>query len=169
MKRRSHLWWALGIPAGVILIMAVATTFLRPPGDGATLPGAMASDSGTANFSVQLIARSPDGGTPRVLAELPGTGEVQARASESLQVKFHPNPRGTRFFAVDEKGTPTALSEEVGRTLPPGRYQLFGLHDLSMTEAQAIEDAPLPWPNGALPVRLSERAHQAHGTLVVNK
>lgn len=151
--------WALGVPAAVAIMMSVATTLIPAPGSDVTT---------AAPFTLQLFAKPKDGGALRLAAELPGSGEVRVTARDWLQVKFLPNPRGTLAFAVDAKGMPTALSESGSVSLAVGTYDVWGLHDLAMMEAQAIEEAKTPWPPGALPVRVSERAHVASGKLVVD-
>jgi hypothetical protein len=159
--------WALGIPAAIAVIMSVVTARLPAPGREATVGGAGVEARAAGPFTLQLFTRPEDGGSPRLAGELPGSGGFRVAAGDRLQVNFLPSPRGTLAFAVDAKGNPTALSESGGVALAPGAYALWGLHDLAMMEAQAIEEAPRPWPPGALPVRVSGRAHVVSGALVV--
>jgi hypothetical protein len=155
--------WALGIPAAIAVIMSVVAVRVTAPGSAAAVGDAAAAGP----FTLQLFTRPEDGGSPRLAGELPGSGGFRVAAGDRLQVNFLPSPRGTLAFAVDAKGNPTALSESGGVALAPGAYELWGLHDLAMMEAQAIEEAPRPWPPGALPVRVSGRAHVVSGALVV--
>jgi hypothetical protein len=156
---RSLALWALGIPVAVVLVMGLVTTVIPPPEGGAS------ADAGV--FSIQLFAAGSDGGVPRLLAEFPGASGVEVRSGDRLLVGYRPNPRGGRVYVVDEKGAPISLPESGGVALAPGKYEVWALHDLSMTEAQGLEDAAVPWPAGALPVRLSPRAHVAQGALSV--
>jgi hypothetical protein len=163
--RLSFLWWALGIPVAVALVMGVVTTLIPSPGGEVAMHSSGAEDAGT--FAVQLFAKPKDGSPLRLAAEFPGSGEGRVRASDGLQVKFLPNPRGGRVYAVDVKGTPTSIGTEGHVELAAGTYEVWALHDLSMMEAQALEDAKAPWPAGALPVRISDRADVALGKLQV--
>jgi hypothetical protein len=163
---RSFIWWALGIPVAVALVMGIVTTLVPPPRSDVEMRGGAEDDAGM--FTLQLYAKPKDGAALRLAAEFPGSGEARVSASEWLQVKYLPDRRGSRAFAVDAKGVPTALPSEGSVALAPGSYDLFGLHDLSMTEAQALEDAKVPWPPGVLPVKVSERAHVVQGRIQVD-
>jgi hypothetical protein len=160
-KRRIPAWsWALGLPVLLVVVMAVVTA--RVPSPAGQVP-----QEAAGVFTLELFAVGKDGASRKVGA-LPGAAELHVSASEAVRVKYLPDARGGRVFAVDAKGMPRQLPETNSASLEAGRYDLFALHDLSMREAQALEDAPSPWPPGVLPAQPSERARVLRAVLLVD-